>query len=62
MHGLTMEREYAKKMGLVGKCRGCVFLDCGTNKQGDWVEYCLRKEKILKEHEEDCEDWFVDIR
>ena len=52
---LSMEMEMAKEMGLIGKCKGCLF--CEYIKPYGLV-MCQKKGKIREQ--DDCEEWVVD--
>ena len=56
--GLSMEMRMAEEMGTIGKCIGCHHFD----KPRDDVLFCHKKDEILMEEQEDCEDWLVDHR
>lgn len=55
--GLSMEMELAEELGVVGKCRGCLYCDGITN---FGLATCQKKGKIKEK--ENCEEWVVDHR
>lgn len=56
--GLSMEMELAEEMGWIGKCIGCLYFDTLHN----GVSVCNKKNEILDDERENCEDWLVDHR
>ena len=56
--GLSMEMELAEEMGWVGKCIGCLYFD----KLPNGALVCNKKNEVLDNERENCEDWLVDHR
>ena len=55
---LPIEQKLLKDKG---KCRGCMFNDSYYDRK-EYVQFCSKKGKRLKEEAIDCEDWLLDTR
>ena len=58
--GLSMEMEAAEELGLIGKCKGCIYYETRGNLSR--FMYCDKKKKVLDGEVEDCPDWVVGHR